>query len=199
MKVDYKEHREVTSAGSKEATGRTLESWFAELDARGGPALGRRALIEWLFEELDMDAWWSTTLVVEYERARGVLEPDGLPKGYKICVTKTVPADTEMVYAQLMDTSWWLGRMVKVAEGASFNDGQGHTGCFGKLAEGSLLSFTWTGVNHQARETVEIKLTAAGPNTSIVLIHDRLQTRVAADSMREAWMRVLNALKGRLS
>lgn len=199
MKVDYKAHREVSSAGSKEATGRTLDDWFAELDARGGPSQGRRAMTEWLFEDLDIDAWWATTLVVEYERSRGLVEDDGLPKGYNICVTKTISADTELVFAQFMDTSWWLGKPVRVAEDGPFNDGQGHTGVFKKLSEGRLLRFTWNGANHHPGEIVEIKLTAAGPNTSIVLSHDRLQTRVAADGMREAWTRVLNTLKGRLA
>ncbi|HNY39633.1 MAG TPA: SRPBCC domain-containing protein [Bryobacteraceae bacterium] len=199
MKVEYKTNREVTSYASKEATGRTLENWFDALDARGGPSLGRRALTEWLFEELDVDSWWATTLVVEYERARGVLEDDGLPKGYNICVPKTVSADTELVYAQLTDTSWWLGKRVNVTEGAPFNDGQGHTGVFKKLSEGELLRFTWNGANHHAGETVEIKLTAAGPNTSIALHHDRLQTRASADGMREAWAHVLSTLKERLA
>jgi hypothetical protein len=52
-----------------------------------------------------VDAWWATTLIVEYEKARGAVEKDGLVKGYNICVTKSVSAQPAKVYEGLLG---WL-------------------------------------------------------------------------------------------
>ncbi len=148
MKVDYIPQEEVTSAGAKAATGRTLEEWYAELDARGGPSLGRRVHTEYLFRQLKVDPWWTTTIIVEYERARGVFEKDGLPKGYNICATKALTAEPEAVLKQFSDASWWLSKDAQVVEGASFDAGDGHKGVFRKVTPGKVIRFTWNGPNH---------------------------------------------------
>lgn len=199
MKVDYKPQNEVSPASAKAATGRTLDEWYAELDAKGGVAEGRRVLTEHLFRQLKLDAWWTTTIVVEYEKARGAVEKDGLPKGYNICVTKALTAAPERVLDEFADGSWWLGKDVKVAEGASFDAGEGHKGKFKKVTPGKLIRFTWEGPGHAPVEVIDIKATVTAGKTSALINHDRLQTRDTADGMREAWAKVLNELKDRLA
>jgi hypothetical protein len=199
MKVVYKAQHEVSSANAKAATGRTLEEWFAALDGQGGVQSGRRNLTQFLIHEMKVDAWWSTTIVVEYEKQRGLVEKDGLPKGYSICVTKSLASAPEKAVEQFSDGSWWLGKGVKVVEGASFDAGDGHKGVFKKVSHGKVIRFTWSGPNHQQGEVVEIKATVTAGKTSLMIIHDRLQTRACADGMREAWAVVLDALKKRLA
>ena len=199
MKVDYRPQSEVSPASAKAATGKTLEEWYAVLDAKGGASEGRRVLTEYLFRQLKVDAWWTTTIIVEYEKARAVAEKDGLAKGYNICVTKALTAAPERVLEEFSDGSWWLGKGVKVAEGASFDAGDGHKGKFKKVTPGKLIRFTWEGPGHAPAEVVEIKATVMPGKTSVLISHDRLQTRDTADGMREAWAKVLNVLKDRLS
>jgi len=194
MKIDYVSEQDVANA--KAATGKTLDEWFKELDAMGGIAKGRKELGAQLLKD-KVDPWWITTLLVEYENARGAKEKDGLPKGYNICVTKSVNAPPDSVYTALRDTKWWLG--VAAKDDSAFDDGDGHRGEFKKLTPSKLLRFTWTGDRHQACETVEIKLTPAAAKTSIVLNHERLPDRAAADGMRAAWGKVLEALKAKLA
>lgn len=199
MKVDYKPQNEVSSSTAKDATGRTLEEWYADLDASGGPSQGRRVMTQYLFQQMKVDAWWATTIVVEYEKARKVQEKDGSPKGYNICVTKALTAPPEAVLDQFADGSWWLCKGAKVAEGAAFDAGDGHKGVFKKVTPGKVIRFIWTGPNHHSAELVEIKCTVTAGKTSVLISHDRLQTRAAADGMRDAWAAVLNRLKDRLS
>lgn len=201
MQVNYSADHEWSSAAAKQSTGRSIEEWFAALDARGGPGQGRKALGDFLVKEQKVDAWWTTTLLVEYEKARGVTEKDGGPRGYSICVTKAVPATPQQVYDVLVDATWWLGPRAQAdfREGGAFDDQEGHRGIVKKANAGKTLRFTWEGPGHQAGEVVEIKLAASGAKTSIVLNHDRLPDRAAADGMRTAWGKVLEGLKEKLS
>jgi uncharacterized protein YndB with AHSA1/START domain len=198
MRVEYVSEHDLSSA--KAATGKALDEWFQVLDAMGGAAKGRKELGALLMKD-KVEAWWITTLLVEYEKTRGVTEKDGFVKGYNICVTKSIAAAPEQVYEALRDVSWWLGAKTSadVKDGGSFDDGEGHFGSFKKLTPGKLLRFSWSGPGHQTCEGVEIKLTAAAGKTSIVLNHERLPDRAAADGMRSAWVKVLENLKARLA
>jgi hypothetical protein len=196
MKVTYQSDHEVSSAAAERATGRSMEAWFAEFDSMGGPGQGRKSIGDYLMKEKKVDAWWTGTLVVEYEKARGVVEKDGMVKGYNICVTKSVAGEGLKVYEGLLDEGVW-GCAGELREGGAFEDGDGHRGVFKRLNPGKLMRFTWEGIGHQPGEEVEIKLTAAGAKTSIVLTHTRLADRAAADGMRGAWGRVLEIIKER--
>ncbi|MBA3975103.1 MAG: hypothetical protein C0504_12910 [Candidatus Solibacter sp.] len=199
MKVDYTPRSEVSPEAAKAATGRTLEQWYGVLDAKGGASEGRRVLTEYLFRQLKVDAWWTTTIIVEYEKARGIAEKDGLPKGYNICVTKALTVTPERAVDEFADGSWWLGKGAKVVEGGTFDAGGGHKGRFKKVTPGKLIRFTWEGPGHAPVEVIDIKAIVTAGKTSLTINHDRLQSRDTADGMREAWAKVLNELKDRLS
>lgn len=122
-------------------TGKSLEEWFEVLDSRGGTAAGRRAHNDYLFGEVKVPAWWVSTIVNEYEKARGVLEKDGRLKGYNICCTKTIGAPVEAVYdawASEAALRGWLGGRVKaeVADGGALDDGDGNRGTFKRVRQG---------------------------------------------------------------
>jgi uncharacterized protein YndB with AHSA1/START domain len=199
MKIDYTSDQPVTNGAAAAATGKNLEVWFQELDKLGGPSKGRKVLGDYLLKS-KVHAWWITTILVEYEKSRGVLEKDGLPKGYNICVTKSVAAPAQRAYDALLDMRAWLGAgsACEAKDGGKFRDAEGHHGVFKKLNAGKLIRFTWEGAGHAAGETVEIKLSPSGAKTSVVLTHERLPDRAAADGMRAAWGRVLAGLKERV-
>ena len=59
-----------------------------------------------------VEPWWSSTIVSEYEIARGDLAKDGKPKGYSICPTKSIKASANDCYdafatARALDA--WFG------------------------------------------------------------------------------------------
>ncbi|MDX2154501.1 MAG: SRPBCC family protein [Bryobacteraceae bacterium] len=201
MKVSYNPDQEINSAAAQIATGLPFEAWFSDLDAKGGVALGRKAITDYLLRERQVDGWWATTLAVEYEKARGALEKDSSIRGYNICVTKSVGASPGEIFEALLDIASWMGAKARfdLAEGGAFDDGDGHHGVFKRLAPAKMMKFTWAGAGHQAVEEVEVKLTVSGSKTSIVLNHTRLPDRAAADGMRRAWAEVLDIIKEKVA
>jgi uncharacterized protein YndB with AHSA1/START domain len=200
MQVQYNSQYSINDVTALQQTGRRLDEWFALLDDRGGPAAGRRALGDVLFKELKVDAWWVTTLLVEYEAARGVVEKDRRPKGYNVCVTKSISAAPARIYEALCDAEVLFGAGAKAEfrEGGRIDAGAGLGGVFRKVAAARTLRFTWEGERHGAAEVVEVKFTPMGAKTSVVLTHDRLAGRPEADGMRAAWAEALERLKAKL-
>lgn len=102
MEVKYQPDSSIDDATATKETGQNLTKWFEDLDAKGGVTAGRRALGDYLFKDRKVPAWWTTTLLVEYEAARGAVEKDGQPNGYNICVTKSIAAPPEKVFAAFL-------------------------------------------------------------------------------------------------
>jgi uncharacterized protein YndB with AHSA1/START domain len=173
----------LTPEVARQETGESPEDWFALIDRRLGPSPGRKAVGDFLFKEMKVDAWWTTTLVVGYEAARGIVEKDGRPRGYSICVTKAIAAAPDKVFAAITDAQWARAD-TKVA--------------VQKATPGKLIRFALEGSGHPAGELVEIKLTPSGGKCSIVLNHERIQERGRADGLREAWAGILNSWKASL-
>lgn len=189
-----------TEEAVRAATGKGWEEWFAVLDAKGGPALGRRAINVFLYDECKVDAWWATTLMSHYEAARGVLDKDGRPKGYMICATKTIAAPVEKVYSLWASgeaLSRWFGAdtVAEVVDGGTYRNADGDRGTFKRVRANKDLRFTWENPNH-APSLVDVVFQDKGKGkTGVMVTHDRLQGRPEADGLRAAWGAALDRLK----
>ena len=200
MNVETKSEHPMSDADAKTATGKSFEDWFRVLDKAGGPSAGRRALTEHLMKDHALVAWWAQTLAVEYERARAVHEKDGRPKGYSICVTKTIVAPPDRMFDAFGDAtlmSDWLGKGAKAdfKEGGAFSTADGNRGRYTKVARPKTLRMAWDDDDAAAASTVEIKLTPNGSKCGLVLNHERIQTRAEADGLRAAWGAAIEKLK----
>jgi uncharacterized protein YndB with AHSA1/START domain len=200
MKVDVKSEHPMADADAKAATGKGWEDWYRVIDASGGPAAGRRAITERLMKEHGLAPWWAQTVAVEYERARGVYEKDGRPKGYAICVTKTVVAPPEKVFDAFGDPAVmceWLGAdaTAEFSEGGAFSTGDGNRGRYTKVTRPKTLRFSWEADDPAVASAVELKLTPNGGKCGLVLNHERIQTRAQADGLRAAWGAAIEKLK----
>jgi uncharacterized protein YndB with AHSA1/START domain len=204
VKLPQVETPELTDAEVKAKTGKTLKQWFAELDRHGGLELGRRDLVSCIYDATDKNIWWSTTLVVEYERAKGQKEKDGRPTGYSICSTKTIAAPLERVFAAFGDAKQldqWLGPKTKLefAEGGSFANGDGDRGTFKKVRANKDIRLSWDGEKLAPGTTVDVAFADKGKGkTGITLNHTRIQSRKEADQVREAWSAAFDTLKALL-
>jgi uncharacterized protein YndB with AHSA1/START domain len=194
----------IDEPSCKQATGKTLDQWYAELDARGGVAAGRRELVNHVYAATAKDEWWSTTIVVEYEKARGEKEKDGLPKGYAICSTKTITAPLARVFAAFGDAAdldVWLGPETVVAfrDGGELANGDGNRASFTRIRAEKDLRLDWSSPGLAPGTKVEVLFADKGKGkTGITLNHTRIQERRDADQLRAAWARALDALKGHL-
>jgi uncharacterized protein YndB with AHSA1/START domain len=202
MKINLRSDHAVDDAACRAKTGKTLPEWFAAIDARGGAAAGRRETITWLYEQMDKDTWWPTTVWVEYERARGVVNrKDGLSEGYNICVTKTIAAPVAEVYSAFTGTASpdWLGSATPASEGSAYSDDGGNSGTWLRLRPGKDARLKWQTAGAPNPTQVDASFADKGKGkTGITLNHVRIQTRAEADGLREAWSAALDRLKARL-
>ena len=200
MKVELKSDQVVGEDSCKAATGKSLSEWFALMDARGGVALGRRELGQYLFAEMKVDPWWSATINCEYEVARNQLEKDGKARGYTVCATKTIKADPNACYAPFssakdMDRWFGSGHSLDLGDGGKLANADGNRATVKKANPGKTIRLTWEDTGLTIPTPVEIKFAPAGAKTTVMVTIDRLQTRAEADGYRRAWGEALDRLK----
>lgn len=198
MKIALRAERPLDAAAAE--TGRPLDAWFAELDARGGPALGRREIGNYLHETHRLDPWWIATLNIEYEAAHGLKEKDGRAKGYTICATKSIKAAPQACFDAFADAARldrWLGagHALDFREGGRLSNNDGNAATIRKINPAKSIRLLWEQADAAPDTPVEIKFQPAGAKTTVMVTHDRLQTRADADGLRAAWGEALERLK----
>lgn len=203
MQIELRADHSSDEASAKSATGKSLGEWFAMLDERGGPQLGRREIGQLLYSTCNLDPWWIATLNNEYEAAHGIVDKDGRPKGYTICATKSVKATPQACFAafagrQALDA--WLGpkHVLDFKDGGSLSNADGNRATIRKINPGKTLRLIWQQADATPGTPVEVKFQPAGSKTTVMVTHDRLQTRAEADGFRRAWGEALNRLKAHL-
>ena len=200
MKVERKSDHAVSEASCKEASGKSLAEWFKALDKHGGIPLGRRTLSKWIEHEHKVDLWWSTTIVNEYEIARGDLAKDGKPKGYSICPTKSIKASAADCYAAFATAKTldaWFGPRhdVDMSEGGHWRNADGNRASIKKVNVGKNIRLIAEDAGLTLPTPVEIKFDGKGDKCTVMVSIERLQTRAEADGYRRAWAAALDKLK----
>jgi uncharacterized protein YndB with AHSA1/START domain len=201
MKVEQKSDHTVSEASCREATGKTLAGWFKVLDQHGGVALGRRALSVWMRDEQRVaDVWWVTTVVNEYEIARGDLAKDGKPKGFSICPTKSIKASPRRCFAAFASAEaldQWFGPQhdLEFVDGGHWRNADDNRATIRKIISGKSIRLLADDPGLSMPAPVEIKFDAAGTKCTVMVSIDRLQTRAEADGYRRAWGEALDRLK----
>ncbi|MBI2839930.1 MAG: SRPBCC domain-containing protein [Acidobacteria bacterium] len=198
MKVTLASEKQLS--GVKRETGKSFDEWFALLDKQVGADKGRREIGMYLGNTVKVDPWWGGTITVEYENARGAKEKDGRPRGYSICATKKLKASPDACFAAwatpgALDT--WLGAKHegKVEDGARLTNADGNVAEIKKINKGKTIRLTWQDPLAAPGTPVEVKFQASGPKTTVMVVHERLQTREEADGLRAAWGEALDRLK----
>lgn len=204
MKVNYATTHPHTNEVLKAQTGKTFEEWFAAMDGRGGPDIGRRELFVFLYHESKVDLYWCAALNHHYEAHHGIKDKSGRAKGYNVCSTKTITAPLEAVYGAWSTQSGlksWFGdnSVAEVKDGGEFNDGDGQLGTYKRVRENKDLRFTWVSPKDEIGSIVDVIFQDKGNGKSYVQItHDRIQSPDEADGLRAAWGEALNRLKSYL-
>ena len=199
MKIELRPDQPVSDEAAHAATGRSLADWFAQIDSWGGAALGRKEIGQRLLAA-KVDPWWLATLNIEYEAARGLKEKDGRAKGYTICATKSLKAAPDACYAAFASAAAldrWLGagHALDFRDGGSLANADGNSAQIKKLSPGKTIRLVWQQADAAPDTPVEVKFAAAGAKTTVMITHERLQTRADADGLRRAWGEALERLK----
>ena len=171
----------VSEAALVEATGKGWDAWFAILDRWGGTSHSHIEIARYLADEQQVPMWWTQTITVSYERARGMRvkyqRPDGV---FAVSSSKTIAAPVAEVYRAVVDDdrrSEWLtdGKMML------------RTGTETKAAH-----FDW-----EAGPTrVHVWFVDKGPaKTTVAVEHERLDGADEAELAKAAWAARLKGLK----
>jgi len=94
-----------------EATGNGWDHWFGLLDEWGAAGRSHKEIARWLMDDQGVAGWWSQSITVGYERARGLRAPGQRPDGWSITASKTVKVPVERLFAAFDDESFrerWL-------------------------------------------------------------------------------------------
>ncbi len=200
MKVIVASDHTFDEASCKAATGKTIQEWFSEIDSIGGVSIGRRAVLEHMYGKYKVDVWWIATINWLYEAHKGAMEKDGRGKGFNICVTKTIAAPLEKLYAAWTDDallSKWFGEATKadVSDGGSYSNNDGDCGTYKRVRPNKDLRFTWENPVHEP-SLVDVTFTDKGNGKTYLLVNlDRVQSRHEADGLRRAWGEAVDRLK----
>jgi len=198
MKIELRSDKPLDAI--KAETGRSLDEWFALLDAFGGPGKGRREIGSHLNDTHKIDPWWIATLNIEYEAHHGLREKDGKPKGYMVCATKSIKAPAPAcfeAFASAEALDGWLGsaHVLDFRDGGELRNADGNLATLRKINPGKTIKLVWQQADAAPDTPVEVKFQPVGAKTTVMVTHDRLQTRAEADGLRRAWGGALDRLK----
>ncbi len=178
MKIDLSPDFPVTDDACREATGKTFGEWFEAIAGVPEYAGKRRETINWIWDQVGRSpsqAWWGTTIWVEYERSLSRVQKDGRPEGYNICVTKAVKAPIDDVLKAIV-ASIPADRVLRVRDGKD-------------------VKATWQTEGLAASTEIEATVKDTAGKVAIAVMHKRIDTREEADGLRRAWQARLDEIK----
>ena len=161
-------------------SGKSHAEWFSLLDAWGATQRGHSEIAEWLRTAQGVGSWWTQSITVDYERARGMRGRHQQRDGYSISVTKTVAVAAPAALAAFTSAPLrrrWLPdapmrqRPTRAALSARFD---------------------WS--DPTSRVVVTIVPKAAGKST-VAISHEKLPDAGTAERMKAAWRDSLGELK----
>lgn len=178
--IDTKLLAGVSEEAMLERTGRPLAEWFDLLDAWGADSRTHTEIARWLVADHGVDGWWSQTVTVAYERARGRRVLHQTAAGFSVGVTRTVAATPEEVTAAFRDpqrlAAWFPDARLEV-----------HAGYAGKRGR-----YDWT--DPPSKVWVD-QVAKAGGRTTVTVTHERLPDADAVATMKERWREALDRLR----
>lgn len=166
-----------------EATGRGWQEWFALLDEWGAASRPHPEIARWLVAEHGVPSWWSQSVTVGYEQARGLRAPGQHADGWAVTASKTVAVPVERLFEAFEDealrTRWLPGADLRL-----------RTATAPKSAR-----FDW----EDGSTRIAVGFFEAGEGRSrVALEHARLPDADTAGEMKAWWRDRVGALKALL-
>jgi hypothetical protein len=165
------------------ATGRGWQAWFEALDAWEAATRSHTEIARWLREEQGVEGWYSQSITVGYERARGLRAPGERPDGFAVGASRTIAVPVQELFDAFTDESlrerWLPGADLRV-----------RTATAPRTAR-----YDW----EDGSTRVIVGFEDMGEAKSRVAVsHERLPDADAADEMKSWWRERLTALKTQL-
>ena len=165
------------------ATGKRHAEWFALLDAWGATERRHPEIARWLSQEHGVPPWWTQSVTVAYERARGLRARHQMQDGFSVSATRTVAADAERTleaFTSAPRRRRWLPdapmrqRPTRAALSARFD---------------------WA----DPKSRVVVTMVRKGSDkTTVAVSHEQIQDAETAERLKADWRERLGALKAYL-
>ena len=169
----------VSDESMVRATGRTHAEWFAILDGWGATEHTHTEIARWLSEAQGVPSWWTQSVTVAYERARGMRARHQMRDGFSISVTRTVAVGPDRALVAFTDESLrarWLP-----------NDRLSPRPTRAK----ATARFDWS----EPPSRVVVTVAAKSADKAVVAVsHEKLPDRESADRLKAAWREWLKGL-----
>jgi hypothetical protein len=162
-------------------TGKRHAEWFALLDVWGATERTHPEIARWLRDTHGTPNWWTQTITVDYERARGMRGRHQMGDSYSVSVTRTVAVDAERALAAFTSAALrrrWLPdapmrqRPTRAALSARFD---------------------WSDPPSRVVVTVVPK---GADKTLVAVAHEKLPDAASGERLKGAWRESLTVLKG---
>jgi hypothetical protein len=165
------------------ATGRGWQAWFETLDAWEAASRSHTEIARWLREEQGVDGWYSQSITVGYERARGLRAPGERPDGFAVGASRTIAVPVQELFDAFTDEGlrerWLPGADLRVRTATAPRSAR----------------YDW----EDGSTRVIVGFEDVGEAKSrVALSHERLPDADAADEMKSWWRERLGALKTQL-
>jgi uncharacterized protein YndB with AHSA1/START domain len=110
----------MSEAAIRKGTGKGWDEWFRILDEWDATSRNHTEIARHVNAKLGVDGWWSQSVTVGYERARGMRAPNQRPEGFEVSVSKTValPAmDAWRAFVEPARRKTWLDLPLRMHTG----------------------------------------------------------------------------------
>ncbi len=96
----------VSDAAVLTKTGKSWVQWFAQLDRAGALEWEHKTIARHLADSYPLGSWWSQTIAVAYEQARGLRDKHQQKDGFQIQRERTVAVPVEKAWDALKSLKW---------------------------------------------------------------------------------------------
>jgi len=173
----------VSDEAVRAKTGKRWSEWFAVLDAAGAADMDHPAIAKYLSNQLGVSDWWSQSVTVGYEQARGRRLVHETARGFQISRSKTIEVSAARAFKAWSEVEvrrrWLPARDLKVR----------------KATRNKSIRSTWSADGSE----VTVNFYAKGPSkVQVVVQHNRLSDPKQAERMKEFWSAALVRLKAQL-
>ena len=173
----------VSDEAIVKGTGRGWDDWFRILDAWDATSHTHTEIARYVNGEHGIDGWWSQSVTVGYERARGMRAPNQRPEGFEVSVSKTVDMssmDAWRAFVEPKRRASWLDLGLRMRTGTRT---MGRAARFDVPSEGTR---------------VNVVFDSKGDDRAVVTVtHVKLADAADVASHRTAWRERLGRLASR--
>ncbi len=171
----------VSDEAIKAATGKTWSQWITALDRAKSLEKPHKEIAAWLHRERGLSAWWSQTVAVGYEQAKGLRVLHQKTTGFEISVSRTIAVSSQRAYAV-----WSNSRSRK-----RFLDEP--------LALRTKTSPKSLRFNREDGTILEIRIYPKGADKCQVAVqHFKLRSAASALAMKKYWATTLDSMRAML-